>query len=94
MDPQPGDRKEPEILFTHLMEGIGLALDLKGGRMFITDFAGSVYSANLDGSNQKTLLFARRKPHRHCVRQSCRRGSKPSQTNVATRPKPSKGYRT
>ena len=26
--------------------------------MFITDFAGSVYSANLDGSCQKTLLFA------------------------------------
>ena len=54
----PGVRKEPEILFTHLMEGIGLALDRKGGRMFITDFAGSVYSANLDGSDQKTLLFA------------------------------------
>jgi hypothetical protein len=56
MDPQ--DAKEPEILFTHLMEGIGLALDLKGGRMFITDFGGSVYSANLDGSNRSTLLFA------------------------------------
>jgi hypothetical protein len=40
------------------MEGIGLALDVKGGRMFITDLAGSVYSANLDGSNKKTLLFA------------------------------------
>jgi hypothetical protein len=39
------------------MEGIVLALDLKGGRMFITDFAGSVYSANLDGSDQKTLLM-------------------------------------
>jgi DNA-binding beta-propeller fold protein YncE len=58
MDPKPGNRKEPEIVFTHLMEGIGLALDLKGGRMFITDFAGSVYSANLDGSNQKTLMVA------------------------------------
>jgi hypothetical protein len=54
----PGVRKEPVILFTHLMEGIGLALDRRGGRMFITDFAGSVYSANLDGSHQKTLLFA------------------------------------
>jgi hypothetical protein len=40
------------------MEAIGLALDLEGGRMFITDFAGSVYSANLDGSSKKTLLFA------------------------------------
>jgi len=58
MDPKPGNGKAPEILFTHLMEGIGLALDLKGGRMFITDFAGSVYCANLDGSNQRTLLFA------------------------------------
>ena len=56
--PTPGNRKDPEILFSHLMEGIGLALDLKGGRMFITDFAGTVYSANLDGSNKKTLLFA------------------------------------
>jgi DNA-binding beta-propeller fold protein YncE len=58
MDPEPGNRKDPEILFSHLMEGIGLALDLKGGRMFFTDLAGSVYSANLDGSNKKTLLFA------------------------------------
>jgi len=59
MDPvSPGVRKAPAILFTHLMEGIGLALDRRGGRMFITDFAGSVYSANLDGSDQKTLLFA------------------------------------
>jgi sugar lactone lactonase YvrE len=56
MDPDAA--KAPEILCTHLMEGIGLALDLKGGRMFVTDFGGSVYSANLDGSNRSTLLFA------------------------------------
>jgi sugar lactone lactonase YvrE len=58
MDPKPGQRREPEILFSHLMEGIGLALDREGERMFVTDFAGTVYSASLDGSNQKTLLFA------------------------------------
>ena len=58
MDAAPGGRKNPEILISHLMEGIGLALDLKGGRMFLTDLGGSVYSANLDGSNEKTLLFA------------------------------------
>jgi DNA-binding beta-propeller fold protein YncE len=58
MDPEAAGGKEPKILFAHLMEGIGLALDLKGGRMFITDFGGSVYSANLDGSNRRTLLFA------------------------------------
>ncbi len=58
MDPQAGSPKQPEILVTDLMEGIGLALDLERGRMFYTDFGGTVYSANLDGSNPKTLLFA------------------------------------
>jgi len=58
MDAAPGKRKEPEIVFNHLMEGIGLALDLDNGRMFVTDLAGSVYSANLDGSNKKPVIFA------------------------------------
>src|ERR1700722_13763785 len=58
MDAAPGNRKEPEIVFAHLMEGMGLSLDLKGGRMFLTDFAGAGYSAGLDGSNRKTLLVA------------------------------------
>ena len=58
MDPTPGVKTEPEIVFTNLMEGIGLALDLNGGRMFITDLGGSVYSANLDGSKKKALFFA------------------------------------
>jgi hypothetical protein len=40
------------------MEGIGIALDFKGGRMFFTDLAGSVYSARLDGSEKRTLLAA------------------------------------
>jgi hypothetical protein len=57
MDPAPGTRKEPEIVFNHLMEGIGLALDLANNRMFLTDLGGSVYSANLDGSNKKNLQF-------------------------------------
>jgi hypothetical protein len=58
MDPAPGKRNDPEIVFTQLMEGIGLALDLANERMFMTDLGGSVYSANLDGSNKKTLFFA------------------------------------
>jgi hypothetical protein len=58
LDAPAGARKAPEILFSHLMEAIGIALDHEHGRMFITDFGGSVYSANLDGSDQKTLLFA------------------------------------
>jgi DNA-binding beta-propeller fold protein YncE len=58
MDVKPGARKDPEIVFNHLMEGIGLALDLKNNRMFMTDLGGSVYSSNLDGSNKKSILFA------------------------------------
>src|SRR3954463_1430074 len=58
LDARQGERKAPEIVFSNLMEGIGLALDHKNGRMFITDLAGSVYSANLDGSNQKVVVFA------------------------------------
>ena len=58
MDVRPGARKDPEIVFTHLMEGIGLALDLPNNRMFMTDLGGSVYSCTLDGSNRKTILFA------------------------------------
>jgi DNA-binding beta-propeller fold protein YncE len=58
MDAAPGDRTEPQIVFKHLLEGIGLALDLNNGRMFVTDLAGSVYTANLDGSNKKAIVFA------------------------------------
>ena len=49
---------EPEIVVTHLMEGIGIALDVPNDRMFVTDFAGSVYSARLDGSGERNFLFA------------------------------------
>jgi hypothetical protein len=58
MDAASKKRKEPEIVFNHLMEGIGLSLDLKNKRMFLTNLAGSVYSANLDGSNKKNIVVA------------------------------------
>jgi DNA-binding beta-propeller fold protein YncE len=48
---------EPEIVVNHLMEGIGIALDVPGNRMFVTDFAGSVYSARLDGSGERNFLY-------------------------------------
>jgi hypothetical protein len=58
MDGDLNKRQAPEILLTHLMEGIGIALDLKGQRIFLTDLGGSVYSAKLNGSDKKTLLYA------------------------------------
>jgi hypothetical protein len=51
-------RSEPEILLTHLMEGIGIALDPGGDRMFVTDLGGTVYAAGLDGSNRREILVA------------------------------------
>jgi hypothetical protein len=51
-------RSAPEIVLTHLMEGIGLALDVRRDRMFVTDFGGSIYSARLDGSDKRMFLFA------------------------------------
>lgn len=60
MDPpagyDPARRKDPQILASGLSEGIGISLDLSHGRVFFTDLGGSVYSANLDGSDEKTLL--------------------------------------
>jgi hypothetical protein len=51
-------RPTPNILLTHLEEGIGIALDFKGNRMFITDLAGNIHSAKLDGTEKKPLLVA------------------------------------
>jgi hypothetical protein len=58
MDSDAKVRPAPEIVLTHLMEGIGIALDLKGDRMFITDFGGNVLAAKLDGSDEKAVLVA------------------------------------
>jgi hypothetical protein len=49
---------EPEIVVTHLMEGIGIALDVSNDRMFVIDFAGSIYSAQLDGTGERNFLYA------------------------------------
>jgi hypothetical protein len=58
MDADFSKHPASDILLTHLMEGIGIALDFKGDRMFLTDLAGSIYSARLDGSEKKPLLVA------------------------------------
>jgi hypothetical protein len=58
MDIAAAERLAPEIVFPNLMEGIGIALDVANARMFMTDFAGTVYSAALDGSAKRVLMFA------------------------------------
>lgn len=46
---------EPEIVSTHLMEGIGIALDPAHNRMFVTDLGGNIYAAALDGSGHRPI---------------------------------------
>src|SRR6266436_3610193 len=50
------NRTDIELLFDGLPEPI--ALDFKGDRMFLTDLAGTIYSAKLDGTEKKPLLVA------------------------------------
>ena len=47
-----------QIVLGHLMEGIGIALDVRGGRMFVTDLAGSIYCAHLGGSEKRPIAMA------------------------------------
>jgi DNA-binding beta-propeller fold protein YncE len=53
---KPRHRDDQEILVTGLHEGIGIALDVKGDQMYVTDLGGTVYSARLSGLDKKTLL--------------------------------------
>jgi DNA-binding beta-propeller fold protein YncE len=46
---------EPEIVLTHLMEGIGIALDPAHNRMFVTDLGGNIWAASLDGSGSRPI---------------------------------------
>jgi hypothetical protein len=62
-------RTHPERIVSDLMEGIGIALDVPGDRMFITDFGGSVYSAKLDGSEKRAFLSPRQ-PIRRRIRRN------------------------
>lgn len=56
MDATDGQRA-PEILATHLWEGIGIALDPGGDRLFVTDLGGNVHMADLGGSNWREVLL-------------------------------------
>jgi hypothetical protein len=49
-------RTDQQILMRDLKEAIGIALDLQSGRFYATDLGGTVFSARLDGSDQKTVL--------------------------------------
>ena len=58
IDNRAANGRAPERLVSDLMEGIGVALDVPGDRMFATDLGGSLYTAKLDGSDKRVLLFA------------------------------------
>jgi hypothetical protein len=47
-----------QIVLGHLMEGIGIALDVRGDRIFVTDLDGSIYCARLNGSEMRPIAMA------------------------------------
>ena len=47
-----------QIVLGHLMEGIGIALDVRGDRIFVTDLDGSIYCARLNGSERCPIAMA------------------------------------
>jgi hypothetical protein len=47
-----------QIVLGHLMEGIGIALDVRGDRIFVTDLDGSIYCARLNGSERHPIAMA------------------------------------
>lgn len=47
-----------EIVLGHLMEGVGLALDVRGDRMFLTDLGGSIHSVHLNGTDKHPIALA------------------------------------
>lgn len=47
--------KANEVLVRNLNEAIGLKLDIEAGHMYMTDLGGSLYRANLDGSDKQKL---------------------------------------
>jgi hypothetical protein len=49
---------DQEIVLRDLEEGIGIALDVRGDRMFVTDLAGSIYSAQLNGREKHPIAMA------------------------------------
>jgi DNA-binding beta-propeller fold protein YncE len=51
----PKHRQDIQILFGGLDEAIGVALDVPGNRLYVTDLGGNLVSAKLDGSDRRTL---------------------------------------
>jgi|SRR6185437_8424628 len=46
---------DPHIVVTHLMEAIGIALDPRHGRMFVSDLGGNIWTAGLDGAGHRPV---------------------------------------
>lgn len=50
----PSARTDRQTVMSELKEAIGITLG--GGRMYVTDLGGNVYTARLDGSDKRTIL--------------------------------------
>lgn len=46
---------DQKIVLRHSMDGIGVALDVRGNRIFVTDLAGSICCARLNGAEMRPI---------------------------------------
>jgi hypothetical protein len=54
----PIDRHlDQQIVLRHSIEGIGIALDVRGDRIFVTDLGGSIYCARLNGAEMRPVAM-------------------------------------
>lgn len=51
----PRNRKDIQIVLDGFDEAIGVALDVPGNRLYVTDLGGNLVSARLDGTDKKVL---------------------------------------
>jgi hypothetical protein len=56
---EPTNGAKREVLATGMHEAIGLALDRRQRRLFVSDLSGSLYRMNMDGTDLKQLFSGR-----------------------------------
>jgi hypothetical protein len=57
LEPTEGEKRD--VLATGMHEAIGLALDRRECRLFVSDLSGCLYRMNMDGTNLKQLFDGR-----------------------------------
>lgn len=53
---EPNGPSADLVIMDHLHEAIGLTIDNKNKRIYVSDLLGSIYSVDMDGKNKKIIV--------------------------------------